>query len=631
MKIFSFLFIFSIAFFNFGWTQTEDSISNLGKPEGLHPSLGERFEDEIIDLFSSGETISSSDIDNSIVKSFGDILKRFRFIDVTSYGIYGQPEIGTVFGGTSQQIPIYIDGIPFNQQSLYFPQTGDFDLHTVPINNIDTIKVIDGSVINILGRNTGIGGLEVKQKDYYGGKAFSRAKFQSGPNHYRHTQIDLGRGLTSKGRFYLTGDFRKYGGTVPNSDLDSRYLTGKFTFNLKKNWEIKFNTLHFHTDMGIAEKNELIDLRKNQSDWRLNLNSSLLWRRNSRFFFGVYYSPGSQKMEQLSPLAFRKEEKKEKTFLLKAQQETKAGRHYLFLSGYLENQIFKQELWWSAPYWSGGLCLADLFKLSDRISFLFSLRGDKFGDRSIRLSSLGGLSLGLRKDLILFTTVSKSSKSPTLHDLYLVISVIERFPHLPPQRLPHPRDEYLLKDENVLEANCGIKLTKKKYQLKGSLVGIKIKNDIVWEPDRYPVNRDRDVFGGYLSFNLTPHPNFEAYLSYAYKNSQYKIGDSKYFVPFMPRHSAYSYLQYKKEFLKKEMEGKIRLEGEYLSERYLQYGEKDSVPSVFILNSKISLRFLDFHFYYVVENITDQKYRTRGEFFMPERTFWWGFYWNFWD
>ena len=98
MKTLLFLFIFFIAFFNFGWTQTEDSISNLGKPEGLHSSLGERFEDEIIDLFSSGETISSSDIENSIVKSFGDILKRFRFIDVTSYGLYGQPEIGTIFG-----------------------------------------------------------------------------------------------------------------------------------------------------------------------------------------------------------------------------------------------------------------------------------------------------------------------------------------------------------------------------------------------------------------------------------------------------------------------------------------------------------------------------------------------------
>jgi len=625
MKTLLFLFIFFIAFFNFGWTQREDSISNLGKPEGLDSRLGERFEDEIIDLFSSGEAISSSDIENSIVKSFGDILKRFRFIDVTSYGLYGQPEIGTIFGGTSPQLLIYIDDIPFSQKSLYFPQTGDFDLHTVPINNIDTIKVIDGSVINILGRNAGLGGLVVRQKDYYGGKAFSRGKFQSGPNHYRHTQIDLGRGLTSKGRFYLTGDFRKYGGTVPNSDLDSRYLTGKFTFNLEKNWEIKFNALHFHTDMGIAEKNELIDLRKNQSDWRLNLNSSLLWRRNSRFFFGIYYSPSSQKMEQLSPLAFRKEEKKEKTFLLKAQQETIRGRHYLFLSGYLENQIFKQELWGSRSYWSEGLCLADLFKLSHRISFLFSLRGDKFGDRNIILSSLAGLSLGLGKDLILFTTLSKSSKSPTLHDLYLLLSWSSEFPSLDRWKIPN------LKDEDVLQANCGIKLTKTKYQIKGSLIALRIENDIVWEPGRYPVNRDRKAFGGYLSFNLTPHPNFEAYLSYAYKNSKYKTGDNKYFVPFIPKHSSYFHLQYKNEFLKKEMESKVRLEGEYLSERYLEYGEKDLVPSVFILNSKISLRFLDFHFYYVIENITDQKYRTRGEFFMSGRAFWWGFYWNFWD
>jgi outer membrane cobalamin receptor len=622
MKIFSFLFIFFIAFFNFGWTQTEDSISNLGKPESLRSSLGERFEDEIIDLFSSGETISSTDIDNSIVKSFGDILKRFKFIDVASYGIYGQPEIGTVFGGTSQQIPIYIDGIPFSQQSLYFPQTGDFDFTTVPMDNIDTLKVIDGSVINILGRDIGIGGLEVKQKDYYGGKAFSRAKFQSGPNHYRHTQIDLGRGLTSKGRFYLTGDFRKYGGTVPNSDLDSRYLTGKFTFNLKKNWELKFNASHFHTEMGIPDWDPFKNIRKNESDWRLDLKSIFEWRQKSKLCLNLFYSPLNQENRWNADTADIRLETQEKVLYLKANQEIEFNHHHLLISGEMGKQLFSAEGESSETldkktYGYGYLSLTDLFKPKPKLYLLLFLKYHKFSNFRNHFSSLAGISYQLSKNLNLYCTIGNFFKDPIPFDEYFSQQGFE--------------GKTQLKEERTVEINSGAKLDKEKYKIKIGLTYSKIKNSMIWMEDAIPRNEDKDLLGSYAGFLLTLHPDFEAYLSYAYKNSQYKIGDSKYFVPFMPRHSAYSYLQYKKEFLKKEMEGKIRLEGEYLSERYLQYGEKDSVPSVFILNSKISLRFLDFHFYYVVENITDQKYRTKGEFFMPERTFWWGFCWNFWD
>jgi hypothetical protein len=43
------------------------------------------------------------------------------------------------------------------------------------------------------------------------------------------------------------------------------------------------------------------------------------------------------------------------------------------------------------------------------------------------------------------------------------------------------------------------------------------------------------------------------------------------------------------------------------------------------------LRFLGFQFYYVIENITNETYRTRGDFNMPERTLWFGFNWEFFD
>jgi outer membrane receptor protein involved in Fe transport len=99
----------------------------------------------------------------------------------------------------------------------------------------------------------------------------------------------------------------------------------------------------------------------------------------------------------------------------------------------------------------------------------------------------------------------------------------------------------------------------------------------------------------------------------------------------VPEHSFFSYFQYSYESTKKEYGLKVRLEQEYISKRYLADYNQDQVPFVLLFNSKITLRLLDLRFYYVIENITDEVYRTRGDFNMPGRTFWFGLSWDFYD
>ena len=60
------------------------------------------FDEKVFELFTCGEVITSEDIDHSIVRSFGDIIKRYRAIDVTSYGVYAQPEIASFWGAPSE-------------------------------------------------------------------------------------------------------------------------------------------------------------------------------------------------------------------------------------------------------------------------------------------------------------------------------------------------------------------------------------------------------------------------------------------------------------------------------------------------------------------------------------------------
>ena len=110
-----------------------------------------------------------------------------------------------------------------------------------------------------------------------------------------------------------------------------------------------------------------------------------------------------------------------------------------------------------------------------------------------------------------------------------------------------------------------------------------------------------------------------------------KDSNRKTRLPFSPDHSLFAYLQFEDEFLKKEIGVKVRLETNLLPERFMDEYGQDREPGVAVLNGKIAFRFLDFHFQYMVRNITDKVYRSMGDYDMPGRTFWWGIYWEFFD
>lgn len=582
------------------------------------------FEERLFELFTCEETISSEDIDNSVVKNFGDILKIYRAIDVTSYGIYGQPQIAAIWGGTSQLFPISVDHIPLKRQTLYFPQTGDFDLNNLSFNNVERIEIFDGILANITGGEVGLGCLNLVGKDYQGEEPYSRATFQRGPDHYRHTMIELGRDFLNRGRLYLTGDFRKSGGRVPHSSSDSRHLTGKFSFKLNRSWEMSLHALHYNTETDVPQFSDvLLNARdKEESDWILNLRSSLQMRGNSSLSFDLLYNPRNQKLKGEADLFPR--EKKEKILSLKASFEKELSNHYFILSSFLRKNSFDENENPHHSLWEGNFSLADLFQLSEKFNLLFFLRGDRFGDFNPNLSTAGGISYSPFVSLNFFGSLGRDYSYPSLHDLYLDLSY-----HGGTTPSAVDRVDYL-KGKEINSMNWGAKFHRKKIKVSFTTIYSRIKGDFLWMEDQ-PQKRDTDIFGLHQSVKLNPHPNFEAYLSYAYKRSLYKESQDEFTLPFVPQHSLFCFTQYKNERLKRGLGAILRLEGEFLSSRYLEYGEKEKIPEVFLLNSKFDLRFLDFHFYYVIENITDQEYRTREEFEMRGRTFWWGFYWEFFD
>ncbi|MCJ7497493.1 MAG: Plug domain-containing protein, partial [candidate division Zixibacteria bacterium] len=228
-KIINYILLFFLLLFSLSLAQDDDSVLLTSNPPSADTTyIIESLTDKVCSLFTTNYVISSEDIENSIYKSLGGLLKTYRGIDITSYGPYGQPEYATIWGGTSRQLLIYQDGIPFSQQTIYLPQTGDIDLFTVPLENIENIQIIDSPVASILGRGFGMGGLRLKSKEFKADQPYSRINFERGPYGYRRTQIDFGKNLSKKIGFYFTSGWKKSDSpqaNVNNSNFKSLYLT----------------------------------------------------------------------------------------------------------------------------------------------------------------------------------------------------------------------------------------------------------------------------------------------------------------------------------------------------------------------------------------------------------------------
>ena len=639
LKKIMFIIPFFLSFYSFVQSQTNDSLlspSNQLKADSIN--YEENLTDKVCSLFTTNQVFSSEEIENSIYRSLGDILKRNRVIDVTKYGSYGQPEYATLWGGTSRQFLVYQDGISFFSQALYLPETGDFDLFTVPLENIESIQLIDNPVANILGRNTGLGGLRIKTKEYNTDRPFSRINFERGPYGYRRTQLDFGNQLARKIDFYFTGGWKKSDGYILNSGFESLYLTGNLLYKMKENWIIRLKAFHFENRLGNPlPYNTTINLKNKEDRTILDLNSDYRFKNNTFLKIETFYC--ANPAESYNNGYFLNRKKTENEFYLRGSYEfnwRKKTQNKVegFLSwGNTKMDGIERTL---REGYISYLGLTKIFGKIDNFGFarLTFQKGFHWA-----LSTLYGVSYSPKKELTLFTNASYSLVNPTYYDLSLPRSSYSTHPDSTYFSYQESYNRFLAY-ENLFTIDLGFSWLKTNLKLRNSVFYSYNIDNIEWTFSKiinqlpaytsiryqvYPFNRTRNLFGFGLNLDYTFSPNFEVSFSYAYK----RACASSFSIPYVPEHSFFSYFQFSKESSKKEYGLKVRLEQEYISKRYLADYNQDQVPFVLLFNSKITLRLLDLRFYYVIENITNEIYRTRGDFNMPGRTFWFGFSWDF--
>jgi outer membrane cobalamin receptor len=588
------------------------------------------FYDELLRSFSLWSRIVSKDIDDLIGESVGDILSMSSLMNLTEVGPQGQPEVA-VIGGNLRGVSIFVDGRPVQRQDLNIPQVGHLDLNSVLLSSTSEVQLLPGGVAALWGKDVGILGVNIVTKDFHASEPYSRATAIRGPFGFSRTQVELGRGITSRGRFYLTAELKKSDGYLQNADYDGLSFSGNTTFKLKRWTYVRLSAYRYKADMGLAhlQMATFKDTRKKLDNW--GTGSTLLFRENlhTHWELGLRYQRQNQESKSA---AYGFESKKlEEAIDIRVSRTQGRGRSRVRIEGYAERKNLLT-LGRGRTARRGYISLADIYWLRPEMALLLFGRLEREEGLETGLAAGAGISYSPVKRVRIFSTLGRHVGYPTLMDRFW-----------PPFSVAF-RDTVMdyveegnggLKAQECLTADIGARFKKGHCQISAYLFGSRINDFILWsniDTSLYfghfqPVNSEAEIWGANLDLRLEFFDHVRSYVSYSFKKG--KDSDRRLRLPFSPEHSLFAYLQLEDELLKKEIGVRLRLETKVLSERFMDEYEQDREPGVAILNGKITVRFLDFHFYYMVRNITDQVYRSMGDYHMPGRSFWWGFCWEF--
>lgn len=608
-----------------------DSIQSKKKYQFISES---GFDEKLLNLFSTRQSITKEEIDNSIVRTWGDILSLRKGIAGLDYSDFGQPEILQI-GGSGENTGIVTDGFQYVNHAFCFPYISGLDLSWLPMENVEDIKIIEPGLAAIYNQDAPLGCLLTKSKEFNREGTFSKVLYQKAPYNFRRTQLELGKHFTSRGMIYLTAGFKGYDGYLVNNHLNSMHLTFSGKYILKENWNLRVDASRLGTKRGLAHTEDfsLRPITEFGDDWRINLKLVHKATESSLSNFRISYYNMKQRFNDLGFSVFR-EDVEEIINLGMEHELLYRQKHNLKLKGnWIYNRLDERS---SIDHIEKiDLSLADLFQASPKVNFLFFIGMNKTSQFDGRLSSMSGISYGINQNSKVCFTLGNFWGFPSIRELYLDSASYTLN--------SSPGYEYTIEGKNNLKAqkslvaNLGYSFNKSNYKLGLNVHRSRLENSVQWENQSglpydgkwIPLNQDLNLYGAELDFIFSPRQNVKLFISYAFQKAEEVKSDLD--KPFVPEHSLFCYLEYSKKLLKNEIQLAGRVENNLISSYYATEEEKDKQKNIDILNLRITFKFLDFTCYYVIDNLNDKSYKTFLDYPALRRTQWWGFSWQFFD
>jgi outer membrane cobalamin receptor len=601
-----------------------------------------RTKEELLNVPEHVTIITEDEIKDSGASSINELLIKKTGVHITSYGADGAQKSVSIRGSSSSQVLILVDGCRINNS-----QSGGADLSLIPLENIERIEIVRGSMSSLYGADAVGGVINIitkketdKDKNYNFDlviengsyiplkhvKGFGLNKDQYKPSLL--SLIDKQRLLFSylqkiKGVFLnLSGTFVHAENRFIFKDTNNEnrmrenagLLGGDGFISLLVPWksgQFFLSGFYLFHDKGIPGSSTSPTLSASQRDQNVIINLQL---HSDRFFseylsFDFKSSFSYSIIEYQDPSQSMDSEHRIISTGVDLFQEAFPFNHVSFVYGgnfnfdYIKSTDIKEQ----KRFYGGGFFELPIY-FTGRFTLTPSVRYDYYSDFKGSFNFKVGCVFKISETASFKSSIARSYRAPTFNDLYW------------------PEDPWAegnpdLKPETGYSFDLGF--TKIGEKIQFDIYGFVryIKDYILWMPGEdniwRPSNWGKALYPG-LETQLTFYflKYFTSGINYTFLytfvlTSDYKLKDNKR-IPFIPMHSVNIFFSFKGE------KNYFSIEGYFNSLRYLRASNSAYLPSYIIFNLHYK-RFLSkkLTLFIKIENLFNEQYEVMVGYPMP--------------
>lgn len=554
-----------------------------------------RIEESYNEVGRKVDIISSSELKNLNPKDISEILEDIGAININNYGSQGAQKTIQMRGSTASQVLVLIDGRPMNS-----PRSGDIDLSTISLDNIERIEVMRGPGSSIYGSSAMGGVINIITKGPP--RKGQKTEFMSSFGTFRTYQERMSHGARLKNFGYqMNTSYQTSEGHRDNSEFTAKDVSAKLTYEFNSQNKLSLSG-EFYKDRlgtpGLITSPDLDDKqldRKNYFDINWDVRP---WEdRDINISTRAYQNYDRLEfIETPLPLDKTTHTTKSRAINLRYNQglfkfyrfilgfdwtnnlnnSSNAAKHdYIVRAGYLENQL---DLW-------------------EDLQVDFGARIDDYSNFGTKISPNLNLQYRLKDDTRLHFLIARSFRAPTFNDLYWPATGFE-------EGNPNLQPEKGVTGELGIEKNfskffkVGLTYFRSKYD---NLIKWQEDTDGIWRPK----NIDSAIIQGVeQDLQIKLFNNLDIDIAYTYLRA--KDDKTGKYLTYQPKHKANFFVKYK------GLAGFILgLEGQFVDRRYHNATNTVYVKRYYVLGLRLSKKIKEkTNIFFNIDNLLNKKYQS---------------------
>lgn len=473
------------------------------------------------------DVITAKDLKYLNPEDVSDVLKYTPAVKINNYGALGAQKTITMRGSTASQVLVLVDGRPLNS-----PRSGDVDLSSIPLENIERIEIMRGPGSSIYGSNAMGGVVNIVTKAIP--KEGRETELSSSFGTFRTYQEQMSYGMKLKNFGYrLTTGYQSSEGHRDNAEYNAKDVNGKLVYEFNRENKLTLNTGGWKDKTGTPGSILSPDLNDKQIHREnfFDLNWEVRpWADKDFEMFSRLYQNYDRLEFIETPEPLDKTTHTTKSLGANLQFNQKISPFYAVIYGFDWAQHFndststaKHEYVARAGYLKNQLDLFKNFKID------LGARLDDYSNFGSEVSPSANFLYKLTGDINLHLLIARSFRAPTFNDLYWPADGFsEGNPNLRP--------------EKGVSAEFGIE---KKFSERMNLVLSYFRSDydnlIKWQEDSdaiwRPKNIDSAVINGLeQAIEMEPFEHLLLEIDYTYLIA--KDEKTRKFLTYQPKHKS---------------------------------------------------------------------------------------------